>query len=135
MTVEVHDRGGGEEWVEASGVAEIEHDARDPGAFGWCVEVLSDLRDELVGGVDVVVGGGVEESLDLGAADLRERERESEVTFGELDQFVEEVLEFIVIETAQSPGGIVGVTGDKRACEVVLGGSALLAAAVLGLAA
>jgi hypothetical protein len=35
---------------------------------------------------------------------------------------------------AQATGGIAGVTGEERAGEVVLAGSALLTAAVLGFA-
>ena len=133
--VEVDDCGGGEQWVEAPGVAELEHDTSDPGALGRRVELLGDLRDELIAGVDVVVGCGVEELLGFGAAEVREREREPEIKFGEFDQFVEEVLEFVVIETAQSAGGLVGVTGEERAREVILAGSALLAAAAFGLTA
>ena len=112
----------------------LEHDTSDPGALGRRVELLGDLGDELVARVDVIVGGGVEKLLDLWAADLRERERESEIEFGEFDQFVEDVLEFVVIEMAQATGGIAGVTGEERAGEVVLAGSALLTAAVLGFA-
>ena len=113
----------------------LEHDTSDPGALGRRVELLGDLRDELIAGVDVVVGCGVEELLGFGAAEVREREREPEIKFGEFDQFVEEVLEFVVIETAQSAGGLVGVTGEERAREVILAGSALLAAAAFGLTA
>jgi len=112
----------------------LEHDTSDPGALGRRVELLGDLGDELVARVDVIVGGGVEKLLDLWAADLRERERESEIEFGEFDQRVEDVLEFVVIEMAQATGGIAGVTGEERAGEVVLAGSALLTAAVLGFA-
>lgn len=133
--VEVDDCGSGEEWVEAAGVAEVEHDAGDPGALGRCVELPGDHRDEFVAGVDVVVGCGLEESLDLGTAEWWERERELEVEFGELDQFVEEVLEFVVVQAAKTAGGLVGVGGEERARDVFLAGSAVLAAAAFGLAA
>jgi hypothetical protein len=74
LAVEVDDGGGGEKRVEPAGVAEFEHDACDPGALDRRVELVGDLGDELVAGVDVVVGGGIEEALDLGAADLWERD-------------------------------------------------------------
>jgi hypothetical protein len=133
--VEVDDCGSGEEWVEAAGVAEVEHDARDPGAFGRCVELPGDRRDEFVAGVDVVVGCGLEEPVDLGTAELWEGERELEVEFGEFDQLVEELLEFVVVEAAQTAGGVVGMGGEERSREGVFAGSAVLAAAAFGLAA
>jgi len=136
--LEVDDRGGGEQRVEALGVAEVDDRAGESGAFDGCVELVEDPGGgggHLGAGVDVVGLDRVEQVLEVGGEQLRQGDREREVEFGELDQLVEQFVQFVVIEVSEPAGGVTCVIGEVRACEIVLGGAAVLSAAAFDLAA
>ena len=74
--VEVDDRGGGEQRVEALGVAQVDDCAGEPGALGGRVELVEDSGDHFVAGVGVVGFDGVEQVLEVGGEQLRQGDGE-----------------------------------------------------------
>ena len=80
--VEVDDRGGGEQRVEALGVAQVDDRAGEPGALDGRVELVEDPGDHFVAGVGVVGLDRVEQALEVRGEQLRQGDREREVEFG-----------------------------------------------------
>ena len=133
--VEVDDRGGGEQRVEALGVAEVDDRAGESGAFDRCVELVEDPRGDLGAGVDVVGLDRVEQVLEVRGEQLWQCDGEREVEFGELDQLVEQFVQFVVVEVSEPSGGVTCLVGEVGACEIVLAGPSVLSAAAFDLAA
>ena len=75
------------------------------------------------------------EAFEVGADQLGEGDQQREVERGEVDQAFPEMVERAVGEAGEVGDRLVGERGDVRAGELVLGGAAVLAAAVFGLAA
>ena len=133
--VEVDDRGGGEQRVEALGVAEVDDRAGESGAFDGCVELVEDPWGHVRASVEVVGLDRVEQVLEVRGEQLRQGDREREVEFRELDQLVEQFVQFVVVEVSESGGGVTCLVGEVGACEIVLAGAAVLSAAAFDLAA
>lgn len=103
----------------------------------------------LLGGVDLLVHGGegvpapvrvvvfdrFAEALEVGPDQLGERDQQREIERGKIEQPVPEMVERAVREAVELLDRLVKELGDVRACELLFGGPALLAAAVLGLTA
>jgi hypothetical protein len=133
--VEVDDRGGGAQRVEALGVALVDDRAGESGTFGGRVELIEDLGDHFVAGVGIVGLDRVEQTLEVRGVQLRQGDGQREVELGELEQVVEQFAQFIVIEVSEPAGGITCLVGEIGAREVVLAGPAVLSAAAFDLAA
>ena len=130
----VGDRGSGEQRVVAPGVARLEDCAGVAGAFDGRIELVEDGGDNVVAGVDVVGLDGVAQVLEVRGEQLRQGDRQCEVEFGQVEEFVEQIVELVVIEVAQLPGCDAGLVGEVGAREVVLAGPAVLSAAAFELA-
>jgi hypothetical protein len=80
--VEVDDRGGGAQRVEALGVAQFDDRAGESGSLGGCVELVEDAGDQFVAGVMVVGLDRVEQTLEVRGEELRQGDGQCEVEFG-----------------------------------------------------
>ena len=76
-----------------------------------------------------------QQALEVGADQPWELDQQREIDRGEIHQLVGEVVERAVGEAVELVDRLMGELGDMRAGELLLGGAAVLAAAVLGFAA
>ena len=97
----------------------------------WSFE---DGWDDVVAGVDVVGLDRVEQVLEVRREQLRQGDRQCQVEFGQVEQFVEQIVEFVFVEMAKLAGCDAGLVGEVGAREVVLAGPAVLSAAAFDLA-
>jgi hypothetical protein len=103
----------------------------------------------LLGSVDLFVGGpqrvptplGIivfdcfAQALEVGADEPRECDQQRDIDGGEIHELVGQVVQRAVGEAIELVDRLAGEVGEVRAGELLCGGSAMLTAAVLGLAA
>jgi hypothetical protein len=122
--VEIDDRSGGEQGVEAFCVAEIDDRPGEPSALDGRVERVEDRGDHFVGGVGIVGLDRVEEMLEVWGEQLWQRDRQRKVELRELEEIIEQVAKLVVVETSQLACGLTGLVGKIRAREIVVSGPA-----------
>jgi len=133
--VEVEEGVGGIVTAEAALVAESDDRVGELGALSGGVDLFGDGGERVPAPVGIVVFDRFPEALEVGADQLGQGDQQREVGAGEVDEALPELVERAVGKRAEVGDRVTCERRDVRAGQLVLGGSALLAAAAFGLAA
>jgi hypothetical protein len=133
--VEVKQRVGGLAMTDPALVAESDDRVGESCALLRGVDLFVDVGERVPAPVGVVTLDRFAEALQIGADQLREGDEQREVEGGQVHQPFAELVKCAVGEAVELVDRLLEEVSDVCACELLLRWSALLAAAVFGLAA